>query len=486
MALAAAFCDNPAPSTAAGFPMHIHILGICGTFMGSLAVLARQLGHTVSGSDQNVYPPMSTQLEQQGIALNNGYLAADIEAAKPDLVVIGNACSRGNPAVEYVLDKGLPFMSGPAWLAQFVLRERWVLAVAGTHGKTTTSSMLTWILEHAGYAPGYLIGGVPQNFPVSARLGESSFFVIEADEYDSAFFDKRSKFVHYLPRTAILGNLEFDHADIFRNLEDIQLQFHHLVKTIPSSGLLIVPVAEPNLDAVLDKGVYSELQRFAFSGEGDGAGQADWLVTPLAADGSRLRISHGADSADLDWTLLGRHNMQNAIAAVAAAAHVGVPLAVSCEALSAFAGVKRRLELLGDVGGIRLYDDFAHHPTAIRSTLAGLRARLQAAGDSGRLIAVIEARSNTMKMGYHQATLAAALEPADAVLWYRSAASRLDLEALARETTPRFVSLDDTAEMIAWLCREARAGDHVVIMSNGGFDDLHQRLLRALQDGSKP
>ena len=467
--------------------MHIHILGICGTFMGSLAVLARQLGHPVSGSDQNVYPPMSTQLEQQGIALNNGYHAADIDAAKPDLVVIGNACSRGNAAVEYVLDKGLPFMSGPAWLAQFVLRERWVLAVAGTHGKTTTSSMLTWILDQAGFAPGYLIGGVPQNFSVSARLGDSSFFVIEADEYDSAFFDKRSKFIHYLPRTAILGNLEFDHADIFRNLEDIQLQFHHLVKTVPGSGLLIVPAATPNLDAVLDKGVYSAVQRFGLANETeDNTGQrdADWLVTALAADGSRLRVSHGADSAVFDWALLGRHNMQNAIAAVAAAAHVGVPLAVACEALSSFAGVKRRLELLGEVNGVRLYDDFAHHPTAIHSTLMGLRARLQAAGGSGRLIAVIEARSNTMKMGYHQATLAAALEPADVVLWYHSATSRLDLDALAREVDTHFVSLDDTAAMVAWLCRETRAGDHVVIMSNGGFDGLHQRLLQALQPGS--
>jgi UDP-N-acetylmuramate: L-alanyl-gamma-D-glutamyl-meso-diaminopimelate ligase len=462
--------------------MHIHILGICGTFMGSLAVLARELGMTVSGSDQNVYPPMSTQLEQQGIALCQGYDPAHIVANQPDLVVIGNTCSRGNPSVEYLLEQGLPFMSGPAWLAQYVLRGRWVLAVAGTHGKTTTTSMLTWILDQAGLEPGYLIGGVPQNFSVSARLGAAPFFVIEADEYDSAFFDKRSKFIHYLPRTVILGNLEFDHADIFRSLEDIQLQFQHLVKTIPGSGLVIAPSQDVNLDQVLAKGLYSGVQRFGLKGQG----AADWYVEALAADGSQLRISCTLGdyqaSAELHWSLLGRHNMLNALAAVAAAAHAGVPLTHSCEALSRFGGVKRRLELIGDIAGIKVYDDFAHHPTAISTTLTGLRARMQASSEPGRLFAVIEARSNTMKMGYHQSTLAAALDPADVVLWYRSEATRLDLDAIGQACRPEFLALDSTEALLAWLRHELRAGDQVVVMSNGAFEGLHQRLLQSLRE----
>jgi UDP-N-acetylmuramate: L-alanyl-gamma-D-glutamyl-meso-diaminopimelate ligase len=327
--------------------------------------------------------------------------------------------------------------------------------------------------------PGYLIGGVPKNFSVSARLGTAPFFVIEADEYDSAFFDKRSKFIHYLPRTVILGNLEFDHADIFRNIEDIQIQFQHLVKTVPSSGLLIVPAADPNLEQVLARGVYSEVQRFGIAGEGESA----WTVTPLQPDGSAMRIENGTASATLQWSLLGRHNMLNATAAVAAAAHAGVPLAYSCEALSRFGGVKRRLELIGIARDIRVYDDFAHHPTAIKTTLDGLRAKMNAEGDKGRLLAVIEARSNTMKMGYHQHTLAASLAAADAVLWYKSQTTKLDLDAIANSAKTRFISMSDTADMIAWLCGEARAGDHVVIMSNGGFEGLHQRLLTALQDG---
>ncbi len=463
--------------------MRIHILGICGTFMGSLAVLARELGHQVSGSDQNVYPPMSTQLEEQGIALCSGYDPAHIEANKPDLIVIGNTCSRGNPSVEYVLDKGLPFMSGPAWLAQYVLHGRWVLAVAGTHGKTTTTSMLTWILDQAGMDPGYLVGGVPKNFSVSARLGTAPFFVIEADEYDSAFFDKRSKFIHYLPRTAILGNLEFDHADIFRSIEDIQIQFQHLVKTIPASGRMILPEQEPYLEQVLAKGVYSEVQRFGIAGEG--AASSDWTVQALEADGSKLRITQGTGSGnksgEFSWPLLGRHNMLNAAAAVAAAAHAGVQVDISCEALSRFEGVKRRLELIGSACGIRIYDDFAHHPTAIRTTLDGLRAKMNADGDKGRLLAVIEARSNTMKMGYHQNTLAPSLDSADVALWYKSQVTKLDLDAIARSAKARFLSMNDTQTMIDWLCAEAKSGDHIVVMSNGGFEGLHQRLLTALQ-----
>ncbi|MEY4642802.1 MAG: UDP-N-acetylmuramate:L-alanyl-gamma-D-glutamyl-meso-diaminopimelate ligase [Pseudomonadota bacterium] len=462
--------------------MRIHILGICGTFMGSLAVLARELGHQVSGSDQNVYPPMSTQLEEQGIALCSGYDPAHIEANKPDLIVIGNTCSRGNPSVEYVLDKGLPFMSGPAWLAQYVLHGRWVLAVAGTHGKTTTTSMLTWILDQAGMDPGYLVGGVPKNFSVSARLGTAPFFVIEADEYDSAFFDKRSKFIHYLPRTVILGNLEFDHADIFRSIDDIQIQFQHLIKTIPASGRIIVPENEPHLEQVLAKGVFSEVQRFGLVGEGQG--DSEWKVEPLAVDGSKLRITHGTRSGEIAWEMLGRHNMLNAAAAVAAAAHAGVPVDISCEALSRFGGVKRRLELIGSVRNICVYDDFAHHPTAISTTLGGLRARMKASGEKGRLFAAIEARSNTMKMGYHQNTLAASLDDADAVLWYRSQVTQLDLDAIACAAKAQFHSLGDTQAIIDWLVREARPGDHIVVMSNGGFEGLHQRLLTALSAGN--
>lgn len=454
--------------------MRLHILGICGTFMGSLAVLAKQLGHTVSGSDQNVYPPMSTQLEQQGIELCQGYDPAHIEKNKPDVIVIGNTCSRGNPSVEYVLDKGLAFTSGPAWLAQHVLRGRWVIGVAGTHGKTTTTSMVSWILEHAGLAPGYLIGGVPANFSVSARLGDSEFFVIEADEYDSAFFDKRSKFIHYLPRTAIMGNLEFDHADIFRSLEDIQLQFHHLVRTIPASGLIVAPGDDRALEEVFARGLWCELQRIG----GDGA---DWRYRPLAEDGSEFEIGRGGETVAVRWPLLGRHNMANATAAIAAAAHAGVPLGVACQALSLFKGVKRRLELLGTPAGVRVYDDFAHHPTAIRSTLEGLRANMGGLA-AGRLIVLIEARSNTMKMGYHQHTLAQALDAADSVLWYLTEASKLDLGAIGEATRADFHGMRATDEMVGWVREHAQRGDHVVIMSNGGFEGIHQRVLRALED----
>ncbi len=455
--------------------MRIHILGICGTFMGSLAVLAKQLGHEVSGSDQNVYPPMSTQLEEQGIGLCSGYDPEHIVKNAPDVIVIGNTCSRGNPSVEYVLDRGLPFTSGPAWLAEHVLHGRWVIGVAGTHGKTTTTSMVSWILEYAGMDPGYLIGGVPKNFAVSARLGSSAFFVIEADEYDSAFFDKRSKFIHYQARTVIMGNLEFDHADIFRNLDDIQQQFHHLAKTIPSTGLIIAPTQDRNIDEVFSRGTWCEIQRTGRDGD------SAWQVKALQADGSSLQIQKGDEHAEINWQMLGEHNMLNAVAAVAAAAHVGVSISVSCEALSSFEGVKRRLELLGTIGGIKVYDDFAHHPTAIQTTLEGLRANMTAAGETGRLLAVIEARSNTMKMGYHQQTLAASFDAADAVLWYKSTVTKLDLDAIAADAKAEFMSMTDTDSMIAWLIANARHGDHIVVMSNGGFEGMHQRLLTALR-----
>lgn len=463
--------------------MHIHILGICGTFMGSLGVLAKQLGYSVTGSDQNVYPPMSTQLQEQGITLSQGYDPAHFagpEADSPDMIVIGNTCSRGNPAVEYILENNLPYCSGPQWLSDHVLKDRWVLAVAGTHGKTTTTSMLTWILESAGLEPGYLVGGVPKNFSTSARLGKAPFFVIEADEYDSAFFDKRSKFIHYRAKTAILGNLEFDHADIFPNLASIQAQFNHLLKTIPQSGLVIAPLHNANLDAVFAKGIWCPQQFFTI---GDDA-QAQWRVQPLDKQGAHFKVSYsnaeGEVHGEVKWDLLGNHNIQNGAAALAAACHVGVSLEDGCKALSAFAGVKRRLELLGKFAGVKLYDDFAHHPTAIKTTLDGFRARLDESAESGRLICVIEARSNTMKMGYHQATLAASLSAANLVIWYKSEATKLDLVAIGDESGTDFRSFSNTDAIISEVVQEAVAGDHVIIMSNGGFEGIHQRLAEAL------
>lgn len=457
--------------------MHIHILGICGTFMGSLAILAKQLGYQVSGSDQQVYPPMSTQLEEQGIKLCEGYDPAHLQD-KPDMIVIGNTCSRGNPAIEYVLNEGLPYCSGPQWLAEHVLQDRWVLAVAGTHGKTTTTSMLCWILEYAGLVPGFLIGGVPKNFDASASLGEQAYFVIEADEYDSAFFDKRSKFIHYKPRTVIMGNLEFDHADIFPNLEAIQTQFHHLVKLVPENGLIISPKDNQNLAAVFDKGSWAPHETFSV---GEGA-NADWQVNLLQKDGSSFQVKHEGQVAEVNWHLLGQHNVQNAIAAIAAAAHVGVSLQISCEALAAFSGVKRRMEELGNYNGVSVYDDFAHHPTAIKTTLDGKRAALDANAKDERLIAVIEARSNTMKMGYHQNTLADALTAADKVYWYKNADTKLDLEAIAAASAPEFIVLESVDSLIETLLAESQSGDHIVVMSNGGFEGFHQRLCTALQD----
>jgi len=455
--------------------MHIHILGICGTFMGSLAVLAKELGCTVTGSDQNVYPPMSTQLEEQGIELMQGYDPSHF-SDDTDLVVIGNTCSRGNPAVEYILENNLPYCSGPQWLSEHVLQDRWVLAVAGTHGKTTTTSMLAWILEFSGKNPGYLVGGVPKNFDCSARLGSAPFFVIEADEYDSAFFDKRSKFVHYHAKTAILGNLEFDHADIFPDLAAIQTQFHHLMKTIPANGLTISPFGNANLQGVFDQGVWCEQEYFSLEGEEE----AHWQVTSLDKQGAKFTVSYNNETAEVHWPLVGEHNMQNAVAAIAAASHAGVPLSQACEALSNFKGVKRRLEDLGEFDGVKLYDDFAHHPTAIKSTLEGFRSRLEESSDQGRLVCVIEARSNTMKMGYHQDTLAASLEAADRVIWYKSESTRLDLDAIGGAAGTDFRHYPTVDEIIADIVRDTATGDHVVIMSNGGFEGLHQRLGQAL------
>lgn len=469
--------------------MHIHILGICGTFMGSLAVLAKQLGHTVSGSDANVYPPMSTQLEEQGITLQQGFKVEHLQP-HPDLVVIGNAMSRGNPAVEYTLEQGLDYCSGPQWLAQYVLRGRWVLAVAGTHGKTTTSSMLAWILRHAGLNPGYLIGGVAKNFTSSADLGESPFFVVEADEYDSAFFDKRSKFVHYAPRTAIFNNLEFDHGDIFPDLAAIQRQFHHLVRIIPGNGVIISPADDENIEAVLEQGCWSGRQAMAFLEEGEAAQpQAEgifWTVRLIEQDASQFELCKYnagalAHSAVVTWGASGKHNVKNALAAVAAAHHAGVAIDIACEALGQFEGVKRRQELVGEVDGVRLYDDFAHHPTAIEITLKGLRAKFDSAKREGRLIAVIEPRSNTMKMGVHQSVLGQACASADLTFWYDAGTLGLDLPSVAASSPSPARVVDTFDGLIQALLAEVRDGDDVVIMSNGGFGGIHQKLLQALR-----
>jgi UDP-N-acetylmuramate: L-alanyl-gamma-D-glutamyl-meso-diaminopimelate ligase len=446
--------------------MHIHILGICGTFMGGLALLARELGMTVTGSDANVYPPMSDQLAAAGIELTEGYDPAQLDPA-PDLVVMGNAMSRGNPAVEYVLNKGLPYVSGPQWLSEHVLRGRWVLAVSGTHGKTTTSSLLAWILEHAGMSPGFLIGGVPDNFGETARLGNTPFFVIEADEYDTAFFDKRSKFVHYQPRTLVVNNLEFDHADIFDDLAAIQKQFHHLIRTVPSEGLIISP-RDKVIEQVFEMGCWTERQTLGNDG--------DWQAVLKNKDGSEFDVQFEGQSATVCWSLLGQHNVSNALAAIAAARHVGVTLEHACQALSEFAGVKRRLELKGEVDHVRVYDDFAHHPTAIATTIAGLRARI----GNRKLVAVLEPRSNTMKMGVHQDSLAQSLIQADRVLLFQDAGLNWSLKQVS-DTLGEHVSVFDSVEAIVnTLQKEAAQGDEILVMSNGGFGGIHQKILEAL------
>ncbi|MET0093474.1 MAG: UDP-N-acetylmuramate:L-alanyl-gamma-D-glutamyl-meso-diaminopimelate ligase [Sedimenticola sp.] len=451
--------------------MHIHILGICGTFMGGIALLARAMGHRVSGSDANVYPPMSTQLEEAGIQLMEGFEPAHLKPA-PDCVVVGNAMSRGNPAVEYMLDAGLAYASGPQWLAEHVLRERWVLGVAGTHGKTSTASLLAWILEDAGLAPGFLIGGIPQNFGLSARLGETPFFVVEADEYDTAFFDKRSKFVHYRSRTLVLNNLEFDHADIFDDLGMIQRQFHHLVRTVPGNGLIVAPSGDRALDEVLEMGCWTPLERFGRDGD------AQWQAELLTADGSCFDVLFdGKVQGRVDWDLTGRHSVDNALAAIAAARHAGVPSAAAIDALGRFRNVKRRMELRGRVDGICVYDDFAHHPTAIETTLGGLRARV---GES-RIIAVLEPRSNTMRMGVHAAQLPASLAAADRVLVYSPPALDWDAGGVFAEMGDKTRVYGAVDEIVSEVAADARSGDHVLVMSNGGFENIHQRLLDALE-----
>ncbi|ASJ23578.1 UDP-N-acetylmuramate:L-alanyl-gamma-D-glutamyl-meso-diaminopimelate ligase [Laribacter hongkongensis] len=458
--------------------MHIHILGICGTFMGGIAALARAAGHTVTGCDQNVYPPMSTQLEALGIELIEGFEAGQLERVQPDIFVIGNVVKRGMPLMEAILDRGLPYTSGPQWLAENVLAGRWVLAVAGTHGKTTTSSMLAWILEANGLAPGFLIGGIPENFAVSARLpgepaqepgGESPFFVIEADEYDTAFFDKRSKFVHYHPRTAILNNLEFDHADIFADLPAIETQFHHLVRTVPGTGRLVVNGREASLARVLERGCWTPVETFAApAGSGWQAGEAD-------GDGHFDVLLDGNIVGRVRWNLMGEHNRLNAVAAVAAARHAGVRPQDACAALAMFANVKRRMEVKGSVNGVTVYDDFAHHPTAIATTVAGLRARVGAA----RILAVLEPRSNTMKLGTMKAELPASLAQADRVFGYQGGLG-WDLAAALAPLGGKAQSFGDLDALVAAVAAEAQPGDQVLVMSNGGFGGVHGKLLAAL------
>jgi len=483
--------------------MHLHILGICGTFMGGIALIARAAGHRVTGCDANVYPPMSTQLEAHGIALVEGY-GADQVALKPDVFVIGNVVTRGNALMEEILNRGLPHTSGPQWLAENVLRDKWVLAVAGTHGKTTTTSMLAWILEHAGLAPGFLVGGVPENFGVSARLGTtptrqgggknsgaqgacknsafppgggrmgsggdtSPFFVIEADEYDTAFFDKRSKFIHYRSRTAVLNNLEYDHADIFPDLAAIETQFHHFVRTLPANGLVVVNGRDEALKRVLARGCWSTVDKF---GAADG-----WDAGPQDANG-RFCVRHrGAGVGEVQWPLLGEHNQLNALAAIAAARHVGVAPALSIEALASFRNVKRRLEVRGTVRGVTVYDDFAHHPTAIRVTIAGLRGKVRDA----RILAVLEPRSNTMKQGVMRGELAASLADADLIYGY-GAGLGWDMGAALAPLGAKAQVHADLGELVAAIAGAAHAGDHVLLMSNGGFGGIHEKLLQRLAE----
>lgn len=449
--------------------MHLHILGICGTFMGSLALLARELGHQVSGSDANVYPPMSTQLSEQGIALQEGYRPEHLQPA-PDMVIVGNAMARGNPAVEYMLDQGMPYMSGPEWLARHVLQDRWVLAVAGTHGKTSTSSLLAWLLEDAGMSPGFLIGGVPQNFGISARLGGTPFFVVEADEYDSAFFDKRSKFVHYRPRTAVLNNLEFDHADIFPDLAAIERQFHHLVRTVPATGLIIHPAQDEALQRVIKMGCWTPCQT-----TGDGG---NWQARLLSDDGSRFEVwLDGELQGVAEWQQTGQHSVANALSALAAARHVGVTPAQGIASLGGFRNAKRRMEKLAEINGISVYDDFAHHPTAIATTLAGIRAQI---GDAP-LIAVIEPRSNTMRLGSHMAALPASVCDASQVFWYQPAGLDWSLESVVADSPVPAQVASDLDAIVEQVVAAATPQTRVVVMSNGGFGGIHQRLIQALE-----
>ncbi len=450
--------------------MKIHILGACGTFMGGVAMLASRAGHQVTGADQHTYPPMSNLLESEGITLFEGY-SEEPMYDKPDLVIVGNALSRGNPAVEYVLNKRLNYTSGPRWLGENYLRGRRVIAVAGTHGKTTTSSMLAWILEYAGLNPGFLIGGVPQNFHVSAREG-SDYFVVEADEYDTAFFDKRSKFVHYRPQIAVLNNLEYDHADIFPNLAAIETQFHHLMRTIPGNGTIISNGADANLERVISRGCWSNLQRFSFDGK------YDWQVEMMKPDASELSFSFQEEVVGtLEWNECGRHNAMNACTAIAAAVATGLPASIAIEALTMFGGVKRRLEVLTQAGDISVYDDFAHHPTAIRLTLEGLRRKV---GNS-RILVALEPRSNTMRAGVHAHELGPALMAADHVWLKTGEGIDWDPNVALAPLEGRFKIATRVDDMLQQMKNHLNPGDHVVFMSNGGFEAAPRRMAEFLE-----
>ncbi|ACA88079.1 UDP-N-acetylmuramate:L-alanyl-gamma-D-glutamyl-meso-diaminopimelate ligase [Shewanella woodyi] len=457
--------------------MHVHILGICGTFMGGLALLARAEGHKVTGSDTNVYPPMSTQLEEQGIELIQGFDPSQLgesEDDAPDLVVIGNAMSRGNTCVEAVLNRGISYTSGPQFLAEHILKNRWVLAVSGTHGKTSTSSMLAWILEYCGYEPGFLIGGVPQNFGVSARTGNSPFFVVEADEYDSAFFDKRSKFVHYQPRTLVINNLEFDHADIFDDLKAIQRQFNHVIRTVPGEGKIIWPKESQAVTEVIKMGCWSEQEFYSSSAD---TGQAGWSTKLIADDGHQFELFFdGVSQGTLDWQLIGQHNVENATMAVAAARHVGVKPQAAIEALVKFQPPKRRMELIGTVNGIEVYDDFAHHPTAIATTLQGTRAKV----GEGKITIILEPRSNTMKSGVHKDTLAGSMALANEAYLYQADNIDWDLASAMNKAELPVKVLYEIDEIVETVAEKAESGDTIVVMSNGGFGGLHQKLLKKL------
>ncbi len=450
--------------------MRIHILGICGTFMAGIAVLAKQLGHDVSGSDQHVYPPMSDQLIAQGIQLTSGFDIAQL-TPMPDLVIVGNAMKRGNPCVEWLLNHQIAYTSGPEWLYDTILKDKWVLAVAGTHGKTTTSSLLAHLLEQGGLNPSFLIGGVPENFGVSARLTDSAFFVIEADEYDCAFFDKRSKFLHYRPRTAILNNLEFDHADIFDSLSDIQKQFHYLIRAMPSEGLLICPVNDSALEEVLNKDCFTPIQHFSIDQT------ADWQAIELSTDGCQFTLLQNQQAiGTAHWDLMGRHNITNALAAIAAAYHVGVPPTLALNALKTFKNVKRRMEIIGVINAITLYDDFAHHPTAIKTTLEGLRAKV----GSARILAILECASNTMRMGIHEHTLAASLAAADQAFVLTPLSAHWDFRASFQQSPVPVKCADSIETLIQLVAQNAKAGDHIVIMSNSSFGGFHQKLSQTL------
>ena len=457
---------------------HLHILGICGTFMGGIAALAKALGFRVTGCDANVYPPMSTQLEQLGIELKSGYKTEHFND-EPDLVIVGNAMSRGNVMVEYMLDRNIPYISGPQWLLENVLKDKWVLAVSGTHGKTTTSSMLTWILEYAHLSPGFLIGGIPQNFSCSARLGNAPFFVIEADEYDTAFFDKRSKFVHYRPRTLVINNLEFDHGDIFNDLSDIQRQFHHLIRMVPSNGLVLSPLNELAINDTLAMGCWTPTEHSACAN--------GWQAKKLIADGSEFIVTFkDKEQGIVKWPLIGDFNIDNALMAIAAARHVGVPTHIAIEALAQFVNSKRRFELRGVVNDISVYDDFAHHPTAIAKTLAGVRAKVDNTNTQnskkGRVLAVLEPRSNTMKSGVHNAALPLSLAQADQVFIFQDEQIKWSVSELIESCQPPCFVEKDIDDLVVKIVEQSQMGDTIVVMSNGGFANIHEKILNALNN----